>query len=138
MTRTAHTSPDLPAPAGLRPAQVLPLPGGSRVTSGGVSVEVVDAPGHCDGHLVLLVGATGGVLLSGDCLFSGGPVGRQAIPDCRLVEYADTVAALAARSPDVLLPGHLDLVLGGAAQAVDRAAASFARLVPPPDFLVAW
>jgi glyoxylase-like metal-dependent hydrolase (beta-lactamase superfamily II) len=122
----------------LRPAEVQPLAGGSRLTSGGVSVEVIDAPGHCDGHLVFLVGTTGGALLSGDCLFSGGRVGLQAIPDCRLVEYGDTVASLAARSPDVLLPGHGDLVLGGAAEAVDRAASSFARLVPPPNFLVAW
>jgi glyoxylase-like metal-dependent hydrolase (beta-lactamase superfamily II) len=122
----------------LRAAEVQPLHGGARLTSGGVVVEVVDAPGHCDGHLVFLVGAPGGVLLSGDCLFAGGRVSLQAIPDCRLVEYADTVATLADRSPDVLLPGHGDLVLGGAAEAVHRAAAAFARLVPPPNFLVAW
>jgi glyoxylase-like metal-dependent hydrolase (beta-lactamase superfamily II) len=122
----------------LRAAEVQPLHGGVRLTSGGVVVEVVDAPGHCDGHLVFLVGAPGGVLLSGDCLFAGGRVSLQAIPDCRLVEYADTVATLADRSPDVLLPGHGDLVLGGAAEAVHRAAAAFARLVPPPNFLVAW
>lgn len=122
----------------LRPAEVRPLPGGARLTSGGVAVEVIDAPGHCDGHLVFLVEAPGDPMLSGDCMFSGGRVGLQAIPDCRLVEYADTVAALAARAPDVLLPGHGDLVLGRAAADLDRAAEAFARLVPPPNFLVAW
>jgi glyoxylase-like metal-dependent hydrolase (beta-lactamase superfamily II) len=122
----------------LRPAEVQPLTGGARLTSGGVAVEVIDAPGHCDGHEVYLEEALGGVLLSGDCLFSEGRVSLQAIPDCRLVEYADTVATLAERSPDVLLPGHGDLVLGGAADVVHRAATAFARLVPPPNFLVAW
>jgi glyoxylase-like metal-dependent hydrolase (beta-lactamase superfamily II) len=122
----------------LRPAQVQSLAGGTRLTSGGVTVEVIDAPGHCDGHVVFFLEALGGVLLSGDCLFAEGRVSLQAIPDCRLTEYADTVATLAERSPDVLLPGHGDLVLGGAADDVRRAAASFARLVPPPNFLVAW
>ena len=122
----------------LRPAQVQPLPGGARLRCGGVAVEVIDAPGHCDGHLVFLLESRGGVLLSGDCLFSGGRVALQAIPDCRLVEYAETVGALADRSPDVLLPGHGDLVLDGSAPAVHRAAAAFARLVPPPNFLAAW
>lgn len=122
----------------LAPAEVQPLRGGTRLASGGVTLEVIDAPGHCDGHLVFLVGASGGLLLSGDCLFSGGRIALQAIPDCRLVEYADTVATLAERSPDVLLPGHGDLVLHGAARAVHRAAEAFARLVPPPNFLVAW
>ncbi len=122
----------------MRPAEIQPVRGGARLTSGGVTVEVIDAPGHCDGHVVFLVETLNGVLLSGDCLFSEGRVSLQAIPDCRLVEYADTVAALADRSPDVLLPGHGDFVLGGAADVIHRAAAAFGRLVPPPNFLVAW
>jgi glyoxylase-like metal-dependent hydrolase (beta-lactamase superfamily II) len=122
----------------LRPADVQPVRGGARLRSGSVAVEAIDAPGHCDGHLVYLLEASGGVLLSGDCIFSGGRVGLQAIPDCRLAEYADTVAALADRAPDILLPGHGDLVLDGAAAWIHRAAAAFARLVPPPNFLVAW
>ncbi len=126
--------PDYRLPA----AQVQPLVGGTRLTSGGLTVEVIDAPGHCDGHVVFLLEAPGGVLLSGDCLFAEGRVSLQAIPDCRLTQYADTVATLAERSPDVLLPGHGDHVLGGAADPVRRAATSFARLVPPPNFLVAW
>jgi glyoxylase-like metal-dependent hydrolase (beta-lactamase superfamily II) len=127
-----------PADYRLRPAQVQPVAGGTRLTSGGVTIEVIDAPGHCDGHLVFLLEEPGGILLSGDCLFAEGRVSLQAIPDCRLVEYADTLAALADRSPDVLLPGHGDLVLNGATEAVHRAAAAFARLIPPPNFLAAW
>ncbi len=122
----------------LRPAEVQTVEAGTRLSSGGVTLEVIDAPGHCDGHVVFLLDAPGRPLVSGDCLFAGGRVGLQAIPDCRLVPYAETVGALADRSPDVLLPGHGDLVLEGAAPAVRRAAEAFARLVPPPNFLTAW
>jgi glyoxylase-like metal-dependent hydrolase (beta-lactamase superfamily II) len=127
-----------PADYRLPPAEVAPLRGGARLRSGAVSVEVLDAPGHCDGHVVFLLDTLGGVLLSGDCLFSGGRVSLQAIPDCRLVDYASTVGALAERSPDVLLPGHGDLVLSGAAHDAHRAASAFARLIPPPNFLLPW
>jgi glyoxylase-like metal-dependent hydrolase (beta-lactamase superfamily II) len=128
-----------PADYRLPSADLEPVTPGQVLASGGVRVEVVDAPGHCDGHLVFLVrGAAGPVLLSGDCLFADGRVSMQAIPDCRLVEYGETVVRLAERSPDVLLPGHGELVVGGAAEAVDRAAAAFQRLVPPPNFLSPW
>jgi glyoxylase-like metal-dependent hydrolase (beta-lactamase superfamily II) len=95
-------------------------------------VEIVDAPGHCDGHVVVIAGD---MLFSGDCLFAGGRVSIQALHDCRLDRYAATVIALAARELDVLLPGHGDYVLGGAAADISRAAASFRRLVPPPNLL---
>jgi glyoxylase-like metal-dependent hydrolase (beta-lactamase superfamily II) len=105
--------------------------------SGGVTVEVVDAPGHCDGHVVFAVSGGGPHLLfSGDCLFAQGRVSMQAIPDCRLDRYAETVLKLAGRDVDALLPGHGDLVLEHAHQDVSRAAESFARLLPPPNFLV--
>lgn len=122
----------------LRAADLQPVPTGAALRSGGVVLEVLDAPGHCDGHVVFLADTLGGVLFSGDCLFAEGRVSLQAIPDCRLVEYGRTVSAIAERSPDVLLPGHGDVVTGGAAAMASRAAAAFARLVPPPNFLVAW
>jgi glyoxylase-like metal-dependent hydrolase (beta-lactamase superfamily II) len=112
--------------------------GGDRVAAGGLDVEVVAAPGHCDGHVVVLARVAGSTLLfSGDCLFAGGRVSLQALPDCRLDRYAETVIALAARNVDVLLPGHGDPVLTGAGADVRRAADSFRRLVPPPNVLSA-
>lgn len=128
-------------PAGYRllPARLAELHPGNRALPSALNVEAVDAPGHCDGHLVLLCEIAGDtVLFSGDCLFAGSEVSIQAIPDCRLDAYADTVIALAGRRPDVLLPGHGDLVLAGAAAVVDRAADAFRRLVPPPNLLRPW
>lgn len=135
----ARTAGIYPAGYHLRPADVQPLAPRQYLAAGDISVETVDAPGHCDGHVVFLVDTAQGLaLLSGDCLFAEGRVSLQAIPDCRLVDYADTVETLARRAPDVLLPGHGDVVLEGAAAMVDRAAAAFRRLVPPPNLLSPW
>jgi glyoxylase-like metal-dependent hydrolase (beta-lactamase superfamily II) len=106
------------------------------LTAGDLRVEVVAAPGHCDGHLVLLLSTAGRTLLfSGDCLFAGGRVSIQAIHDCRLDRYAETVIALADRAIDALLPGHGPILLDGAGSDLQAAARSFRRLIPPPNFL---
>ena len=74
--------------------------------------EVVDAPGHCDGHLVFRYRqGERTALFSGDCLFSPGRVSMQAIPDCRLDRYAETVIAIARDDLDILLFGD-DVRLG--------------------------
>jgi glyoxylase-like metal-dependent hydrolase (beta-lactamase superfamily II) len=126
-------------PAGYRlpPARVdRILTGGEVLTAGSLQVEVIDAPGHCDGHLVFLA-ETGGarVLFSGDCVFADGRVSIQAIPDCRLDVYERTVTALAGREVDALLPGHGPPVLSGAGEHLRRAAEPFGRLVPPANLL---
>jgi glyoxylase-like metal-dependent hydrolase (beta-lactamase superfamily II) len=120
----------------LTPARAQPVLPNRRLRSGGVSFTVVDAPGHCDGHLVFVCGAPEGrTLFSGDCVFADGRVSIQAIPDCRLDLYAATVIDLASREIDVLLPGHGAFALHGAAAHLEAAAASFRRLVPPPNWL---
>jgi glyoxylase-like metal-dependent hydrolase (beta-lactamase superfamily II) len=126
-------------PAGyrLRPARVDRIvSGGEHLRAGGLSAEIVAAPGHSDGHLVVLATIGGRrVLFSGDVLFSGGRISMQALHDCRLDRYARTVIDLAGRDVDVLLPGHGEPVLGGAGTDIRRAADSFRRLVPPPNVL---
>jgi glyoxylase-like metal-dependent hydrolase (beta-lactamase superfamily II) len=121
----------------LAPAAVDRVVGaGDRIVAGGLDVEIAAAPGHCDGHLVVLVRSAGRTLLfSGDCLFAGGRVSLQAIHDCRLDRYAETVIALSGRDVDVLLPGHGAPVLRDAGRDIARAAESFRRLVPPPNVL---
>lgn len=120
----------------LAPAPVRPVT--DTVHSGGLRFEIVAAPGHCDGHVVVLVRAAGRtILFSGDCIFAGGKVSIQAIHDCRLDRYAETVIALSHRDVDVLLPGHGDPVLHDARTDISAAAASFRRLIPPPNFLAA-
>jgi glyoxylase-like metal-dependent hydrolase (beta-lactamase superfamily II) len=119
----------------LSPATMDVLPAGP-LPVGDFDLEVVPAPGHCDGHVVLLLRTAGRtVLFSGDCLFAGGRVSVQAIHGCRLDRYAATVIDLAGRDIDVLLPGHGEPVLQAAGADIARAADSFRRLVPPPNFL---
>lgn len=123
----------------LLPAELGPVHGGDSLSSGDVTVTIVDAPGHCDGHVVVRTGTSAGsVLFSGDCIFAEGRISIQAIPDCRLDVYRTTVLALAEDAPDVLLPGHGELVLTGGQGGVRRAASAFQRLVPPPNVLSPW
>jgi glyoxylase-like metal-dependent hydrolase (beta-lactamase superfamily II) len=126
-----------PADYRLEPAhEVRVLPDAARLTIGSLTVTALQAPGHCDGHLVFLVenGDTRS-LFSGDVIFAGGTISMQAIPDCRLDLYADTVRGLAELRIDELFPGHGDPVLADASHDIERAAASFARLIPPPNLL---
>jgi glyoxylase-like metal-dependent hydrolase (beta-lactamase superfamily II) len=112
------------------------LPDSAHLTLGSVTVTALQAPGHCDGHLVFVLEADGRrSLFSGDVIFAGGRVSMQAIPDCRLDLYADTVRGLAELQIDQLFPGHEDPVLADASHDIERAAASFARLIPPPNLL---
>lgn len=99
-------------------------------------VTAISAPGHCDGHFVFQteIGQRS-ALFSGDVIFAGGAVSMQALPDCRLDDYAETVIGLAELSIDQLFAGHGEPVLAGASAQIDASAASFARLVPPPNFL---
>ena len=120
----------------LSSADVRPVLPGQRLVSGGVRLEVVDAPGHCDGHLVYLVDAprewhSSAVTASSQTA----GISMQAIPDCRLDLYATTVINLASRGIDILLPGHGSAVLQGASHQLAQAAASFKRLIPPPNVL---
>lgn len=124
------------------------LADGEVVELAGLTVTSLLAPGHCDGHLVFLVevgangangpkrvGGPGGALFTGDVLFEGGLVSLQAIPDCRLDRYADSVIGLAGLEVDQLFPGHGRPVLRDAHADVTAAAESFARLVPPRNVL---
>jgi glyoxylase-like metal-dependent hydrolase (beta-lactamase superfamily II) len=120
-------------------AEATPVVPGRWELSNRLSVQVIDAPGHCDGHLVFLTDTGAGrILFSGDCLFAGGRVSMQPIPDCRLHLYADTVVTLAKLEPELLLPGHGGLVLSGASEVAVHAADAFQRLVPPPNLLSPW
>nr|WP_230416191.1 MBL fold metallo-hydrolase [Micromonospora tarapacensis] len=126
-----------PADYRLSAATVDRVVGGRDIIHAGrLDIEIIAAPGHCDGHLVVLLHSAGrSILLSGDCLFAGGKVSLQAIHDCRLDRYAETVIALAARNVDVLLPGHGEQVLRDAGTQIRQAADSFRHLVPPPNVL---
>ncbi|OZM76509.1 hypothetical protein CFP66_41010 [Pseudonocardia sp. MH-G8] len=111
---------------------------GARHEVGELSVTVHASPGHCDGHLCFLVDdGDRRALCTGDAIFSGGRVSIQPIPDCSPYLYARTSQRLAELPVDMLLPGHLDLVLTNGSADLARAAESFRRLIPPPNILKA-
>jgi len=113
------------------------LSDGEMVQLGALRVTGIAAPGHCDGHVVCLLEGPGetAALFTGDVLFAGGLVSMQAIPDCRLDRYAETVITLAGLGVDQLFPGHGRWVERDAHLEVSAAAESFARLIPPRNVL---
>jgi glyoxylase-like metal-dependent hydrolase (beta-lactamase superfamily II) len=50
-------------------------------------------------------------LFSGDCVFTGGRVSLQNLHDCRIPEYAASLARLAELEIDELFPGHHEICL---------------------------
>lgn len=137
--RRAREAGIYPAGYRLSVADAVPVEPGRRDLSSRLSVQTIDAPGHCDGHLVFATDTGAGpILFTGDCLFADSRISMQPIPDCRLHLYAETVVALAELEPKLLLPGHGELVLSGAAEVALRAADAFQRLVPPPNLLTPW
>jgi glyoxylase-like metal-dependent hydrolase (beta-lactamase superfamily II) len=126
-----------PSDFSLRPvATVHPVDDFQSLQIGKFRVTAISAPGHCDGHFVFQaeIGKRS-ALFSGDVIFAGGAVSMQALPDCRLDDYADTVIGLAELGIDQLFAGHGGPVLAGASAQIEASAASFARLVPPPNFV---
>lgn len=125
-----------PADFALQAADGLSPIGPGQRTYGSLTIQTIEAPGHCDGHLVfaLKIGAAL-ALFTGDTVFPQGRVSIQAIPDCRLDRYADTVQRLSHLPIGGLYPGHgeADLDAGSAHAAVRDAAATFARLQLPPN-----
>jgi len=85
--------PDPPPPP--RAGMSLPL--------GGLSFEVLHAPGHAPGHVVI---HGHGVALVGDCLFAGS-IGRTDLPLADGAELARSLSRITALPPETrVLPGH--------------------------------
>ncbi len=112
------------------------LVGGTTLQVGNIAFQVIDTPGHCRGHVSLLVARNGKlVLFGGDAIFAGGQILLQNIPDCSIWEYGQTIERLAALSIDTLLPGHLAPAMRDARRHVEMARAAFDRLTPPRNIL---
>jgi hydroxyacylglutathione hydrolase len=87
---------------------------GDRIPVGGLELEVFETPGHCDGHVSLLLrGRERRYLFAGDAVFSGGRVVLQNIHDCSIQKSAESIAKLARLEFDALLPGHAAICLDG-------------------------
>jgi hydroxyacylglutathione hydrolase len=112
---------------------------GDRIELGSLDLEVLDTPGHADGHVSLLLEHEGRrTLFAGDVIFFGGKILLQAIHDCRLDEEIRSLRKLRGLSLDALLPGHLTLSLGNGQRHVERANEVLDRLLVPEQMVSAW
>lgn len=100
---------------------------------GNLRITPFDTPGHCDGHVSLLV--EGGELryfISGDLVFWGGTIIAQNIHDCSIQNYQASVARVAKEIEfDALLPGHFTVSLRDGKRHVLKAHEIFTRLGVP-------
>ena len=109
---------------------------GDVVKVGSLELETFETPGHCDGHLSFLMrGGDRVYLLGADLVFWGGKVVWQNIHDCRIDAYAASMFKMEEQQFDALVPGHLQISLGGGRVHLEAAANSFRQLAIPPNLL---
>jgi hydroxyacylglutathione hydrolase len=109
---------------------------GDRIPVGKLELEVIETPGHCDGHVSLLLrGRERRYLFAGDAVFSGGRVVLQNIHDCSIQKSAASIAKLARLEFDALLPGHAAICLEGGMRHVATANAACQSLFVPKNLV---
>jgi hydroxyacylglutathione hydrolase len=109
---------------------------GDRIRVGKLELEVIETPGHCDGHVSLLLrGRERRYLFAGDAVFSGGRVVLQNIHDCSIQKSAASIAKLAQLEFDALLPGHAAICLDGGMRHVAIAHAACQGLFGPKNLV---
>lgn len=86
---------------------------GERLSMGKYSFKVLHTPGHSSGSICLWDDITK-VLISGDTVFADGSFGRTDFPSGNLGELINSLNSLAELDAEVLLPGHMRWVTGGA------------------------
>ncbi len=125
----------------LRPvASAMAAADGDVIRVGSLSVTVVKADGHSQGHLAYLVeGSSHGqdgrnpALFSGDALFFGGRILLQNIWDCSLEESIATVRRFAELEFTQFFPGHGVFSLHDGRRHVNAAMTHIEQLLPPPQ-----
>ncbi len=124
----------------LEPCEVeVELADGDTVVVGDLTLEVLDTPGHADGHVSLLVEHDGRrSLFAGDVIFFGGKILLQAIHDCRLDAQISSLRKLRDLRVDALFPGHLTLSLKDGQRHIERANEVLDRLLIPEQMVSAW
>lgn len=111
---------------------VTPLEDGQKIRLGDWSVTAHLTEGHCKGHGCFEVRRKGkSALFSGDSVFCGGKISLQAIWDCDLQAYSETIRKLKRLRPDLLLPAHGRFALSGGYRHVGMAMDSLRRLEIP-------
>jgi len=107
---------------------------GDRLRIGALELEVIDTPGHCNGHVSLLMhGRERRSLFAGDAVFAGGRVVWQNTHDCSVPLTIASIRKLRTIAFDSLLPGHAAVVLDGGMRHVELAARQADRLFVPKN-----
>lgn len=107
---------------------------GTKIALGGTSLTIYETPGHCKGHVSLLMdGPYGSALIGGDLVCHGGSVMMQNIPDCNIQDYAGSVSKLEPLEFDAFLPGHHNISLRNGSRHIRAAADAFRNLPLPPN-----
>jgi hydroxyacylglutathione hydrolase len=95
---------------------------GETIRAGALELVVLETPGHADGHISLMCTSRGkDVLFCGDVVFFGGLISLANNWDCRIQDYAATMAKLASLEVDALFPGHHSVDLSSGARHIDAA-----------------
>ncbi|MGH2560315.1 MAG: MBL fold metallo-hydrolase [Thermomicrobiales bacterium] len=112
------------------------LVNGQPFSVGRLTVTPFDTPGHCRGHVSLLIeGGDRTYLIAGDLVFHGGTIIAQNIPDCSIQEYSESTRKMAGLEFHALLPGHFTISLRNGKRHIDLAAAQFNKLMIPRNAL---
>jgi hydroxyacylglutathione hydrolase len=115
------------------------LSDGDRIAFGDLSLEVIETPGHADGHISLLLDREDRrTLISGDVVFFGGTILLQNTWDCRLPEHIRSLRRLRELQITALLPSHLALSLQNGQRHIERANEALDRLLVPNQMVSAW
>jgi glyoxylase-like metal-dependent hydrolase (beta-lactamase superfamily II) len=109
---------------------------GDRIKVGELELEAIATPGHCNGHYCLRLGGRDRTyLFTSDCVFWGGAIILQNVPDSNLQLYAASCNRIADLEWDALLPGHHMISLRNGRRHAELAAQEFNRIGLPRDLL---
>ena len=124
----------------LEPCEVdVELADGDTIIVGDLTLQVLDTPGHSDGHVSPVLEHEGQrSLFAGDVVFFGGRILLQNIYDCRLDAEIRSLRKLRELRVDVLLPGHLAVSLSDGQRHIERANEVLDRLLIPEQMVSAW
>ncbi len=105
---------------------------GQTIQFGRLTLTPFDTPGHCRGHVSLLIeGGDKTTLIGGDLVFHGGTIIAQNIPDCSIQEYSESCHKMAKVDFEAFLPGHFSISLSNGKRHIDMASAQFNKLMIP-------
>ncbi len=103
---------------------------GDRLTLGKLTLDVMHAPGHAPGHVVI---HGHGNALVGDCLFAGS-IGRTDLPFSNPADLEASLKRIAALPPETVVhPGHGDITTIGEERLSNPFLNGSARIVRAPS-----